>query len=396
LIRVVSDEVGGRVPSDNVNSGARKIKVGDNVVYIRHTPGREDPELTRAEVEALDGEDCVLRAGNVILRAKVSECTVVDVLGRNGHYERSVQQTSSPSKPGVQVAGDRSKSPEAARPYEDQAAGYQLGRALRAIKEGRWRVAARALRSFAWNVGRAVLTGRMMVLITVVVVPLAAFIAMIFVVVSAQDRYNSNPLHRHEKQPELAATNPAPTNPTPTNPTPTNLSPQPEPPPTLTPLQLIEMAGSFRSAFSIAKPFMDYTPDKQSDGTYLLQIWAAKHMTWSDIGVPKDETSFALIQKDVDEELGKRMCAAGWIIEIDTERTDYGKVFHGLLHSWASNIYAFEAVGSSGSLVEHSNARFCGVVTGRHDYSNSSGGVSHAITLVGMFDLPQNRSSRGE
>jgi hypothetical protein len=36
------------------------------------------------------------------------------------------------------------------------------------------------------------------------------------------------------------------------------------------------------------------------------------------------------------------------------------------------------------------------VVTGRIDYSNSGGGTTHAIQLVGMFKLPVNtRSAKG-
>jgi hypothetical protein len=30
-------------------------------------------------------------------------------------------------------------------------------------------------------------------------------------------------------------------------------------------------------------------------------------------------------------------------------------------------------------------------VTGRYDYHDSGGGTGHAVQVVGMFDLPENR-----
>jgi hypothetical protein len=37
-------------------------------------------------------------------------------------------------------------------------------------------------------------------------------------------------------------------------------------------------------------------------------------------------------------------------------------------------------------------ARFCGVVTGLYDYSNSGGGTGHTADIVGMFDLPESKA----
>ncbi len=58
------------------------------------------------------------------------------------------------------------------------------------------------------------------------------------------------------------------------------------------------------------------------------------------------------------------------------------------------NIYRFLAAGSSGTLVPQSYGRFCGVVTGTYDYSNSGGGTGHAVEMVGMFDLPENKPKK--
>jgi hypothetical protein len=34
------------------------------------------------------------------------------------------------------------------------------------------------------------------------------------------------------------------------------------------------------------------------------------------------------------------------------------------------------------------------VVTGKYSYANSGGGTGHAVTLVGVFDLPENKGTR--
>ena len=116
-------------------------------------------------------------------------------------------------------------------------------------------------------------------------------------------------------------------------------------------------------------------------------------MRWVDVVVAPDETSFAKVQKDADDERGKRLCVGGSVIQIAVAKTSFGKFYEGLLMTPAQNIFRFTAVGSSGSLVERSAARVCGVVTGKYDYSNSGGGKGHAVNVVGMFDLPENRKA---
>lgn len=51
------------------------------------------------------------------------------------------------------------------------------------------------------------------------------------------------------------------------------------------------------------------------------------------------------------------------------------------------------SAGSTATLVQQSRARLCGVVIGTYDYSNSAGGKGHAVSLVGMFDLAENREN---
>ncbi len=147
-------------------------------------------------------------------------------------------------------------------------------------------------------------------------------------------------------------------------------------------------------AIELVKPNMTDTDDETSAGGVLLGLWAAKHMKWSDVGVAKNETSAALVRKDSDASRGKRMCVRGQIIQIRKDKAGDATLFSGLMLSGYSEITSFIAAGSTGALVQHSGARLCGVVTGTYDYSNSNGGKGHAIAIVGMFDLPENRSPK--
>jgi hypothetical protein len=179
--------------------------------------------------------------------------------------------------------------------------------------------------------------------------------------------------------------------------TPAQPEPAAPPPPEESPVDLIKKAQTLAEAIEMAKSDMTDTQDEQSAGTLLLTVWAATKMRWVDVAVTKNETSFALVKKDADEARGRRMCSSGSIIQIAKEQLGeigVDRVYTGLLFTNNRDILSFFAVGSTGSLVERSRARFCGVVTGTFDYSNSGGGVGHAVTTVGMFDLPANREEQ--
>lgn len=142
-------------------------------------------------------------------------------------------------------------------------------------------------------------------------------------------------------------------------------------------------------AIEAIRPRMTDTMDSISPGTALLTMWSRDNMKWSEL-VKLPKTKRALVMKDSGEQRGKGMCVSGRIIEIQADDTASKKIFHGGL--WGDEgIYRFTAVGSTGNIVERSFARFCGVVIGRFDYSNSMNGVAHSIQLVGMFDLPANK-----
>jgi len=166
---------------------------------------------------------------------------------------------------------------------------------------------------------------------------------------------------------------------------------QPKPaPPVPTPLEEVQSKKTFAEALAFSKPKFQDTQNKADAGALLLAAWMADKKAWADINA-LPETSVAKVLKDSDEERGKRLCASGTIIEIAKTKTDVAKLWDGGMATNDGKIIRFIAAGSTGELVERSNARFCGVMTGRDSYSNSGGGTTHAVRVVGMFDLPDNR-----
>lgn len=147
---------------------------------------------------------------------------------------------------------------------------------------------------------------------------------------------------------------------------------------------------------SLADALIAFGPD-MGDSTNTLNLgaeelgkWSIKFLTWKSLmALPR--TKPALVMKDSKMEQGKRICASGPIVEITAESVDIGKVYEGEFADISNGtLYRFIAVHSSGELVQGSETSFCGVVTGKFDYSNSMGGESHSIQLVGLFELPEN------
>ncbi len=168
------------------------------------------------------------------------------------------------------------------------------------------------------------------------------------------------------------------------------LAPPPAPePPKESPADVVLTKATLADALKTTAPMMVDKPNQSSDGTDLLTIWAMKWATFEDIAPAKGETSPGKAKKDIDAERGKRFCQSGTIVQIDVKKTPRGTYYVGLLSGGA--LLHFHAVRSTGELVEHSGTRFCGVVTGLFDYENSGGGMGHAIDMVGMFNLPENK-----
>lgn len=159
-------------------------------------------------------------------------------------------------------------------------------------------------------------------------------------------------------------------------------------------VERLSAAQTLGAAFAIARPGMGDTQGAVSPGSTLLARWAMSHGTrWGDLEtIP--ETRQSLVMKDSSTEIGKRICARGKIVEISAADLPEGKAFEGGIFNgsrYSSPIVKFVAFGSTGELVARKRAKFCGIVTGRHSYSNSGGGVTHAVYAVGMFDLPENK-----
>lgn len=161
--------------------------------------------------------------------------------------------------------------------------------------------------------------------------------------------------------------------------------------PALSPLeqigQQLDEAFGIEARIAIVRPLMADAYDQPSDGAIALSYWAAKGMLWSHVEIG-GETTVERVMKDADAERGKRMCYQGQIIEIAKVPVGPDRhVFRGLLQTRRrGNLIHFYAAGNTGDLVQRSRARFCGIVIGRFDYTNSIGGTGHAVDVVGMFD----------
>ncbi len=144
----------------------------------------------------------------------------------------------------------------------------------------------------------------------------------------------------------------------------------------------IARATTFADAIALARPAMADTTEELGAGAKQLATYAAAKLRWEDVAV-EPETTIGHVLKDPAVERGKRMCTDGTIASI--ERRDLGprKIYVGALSLADGDSIAFVAVGSTGELVKRRAARFCGAVTGK---SGSS------VAMVGMFDLPENRS----
>jgi len=141
-------------------------------------------------------------------------------------------------------------------------------------------------------------------------------------------------------------------------------------------------ATSLAEALAIVRPTLAAATGEPGPGADLLVGYASAKLRWDELDGPA-ETSIAHVLKDAEAERGKRTCASGTISWIERRDVERRKTFAGRLRTEAGDELAFVAVGSSGDLVKRSQARFCGVVTGR---------TGEAATVIGMFDLPENRA----
>lgn len=151
--------------------------------------------------------------------------------------------------------------------------------------------------------------------------------------------------------------------------------------------------SSLSRALSLARKVMTDERGKLSKGAALLAFWAARNGLKVGQVRALPESGYKSVMKDSDEERGRYICTRGKLIEIRAEKTAYGKLYEGgMFMGWGySKVARFIAVGSTRGINQGSRARFCGVVIGRYSYSNSGGGTTHAVQLVGVFDIAENR-----
>lgn len=100
-------------------------------------------------------------------------------------------------------------------------------------------------------------------------------------------------------------------------------------------------------------------------------------LTWSDVE-RGGETTAALIAKDPARERGRKLCVTGAVDTIAAETVDARNVHVGTLRTAEGDTVPFVALGSTRSVVRRYTGRFCG--------------VAHGKRIVGLFDLPENRS----
>ncbi len=148
--------------------------------------------------------------------------------------------------------------------------------------------------------------------------------------------------------------------------------------------------GDFETAVRVAREWMAATVSEENDGTLLLAAWASQHLCWTDVDVP-NETSFEEVWRDPDTAFGKRMGHVVTLIQSGPADVEGHRVTAGLVEAGDETL-SFFAVGDASALLVADAARFCGVVTGTYEYRGSNGTPQRAVTVVGMFDCPENRA----
>lgn len=93
-------------------------------------------------------------------------------------------------------------------------------------------------------------------------------------------------------------------------------------------------------------------------------------------------TNYAESMKDPESERGKSITVQGSIIQISRD----GTFFTGLIcTNYCSKVYHFITPGETTGVNRGNTASFSGVMVQRYSYSNSGGGTTHSLALVGYF-----------
>lgn len=161
----------------------------------------------------------------------------------------------------------------------------------------------------------------------------------------------------------------------------------PEPPKEPTLAERLASAATLAEALALIQPRMGDSENELHPASVLLAVWAASHEEAFDYS-ELEKTTWGRIMKDPDEERGRKYCTSGRVTEINADKSVGIKFYTGGLMTPGGNIVRFIAVGPTGDLVEGSSASLCGIVTGKYSYSNTGGGTTHSIMVVGDFYIP--------
>lgn len=155
----------------------------------------------------------------------------------------------------------------------------------------------------------------------------------------------------------------------------------------------VRAAQSLHDVLPLIRPAMtDHQGNEISVSAAGLAMWMLNQPSnklWAELNAMQDFSRKDVV-KDISLYRGEKLCNRGSIIQILTDRSAGKPVYYGVLDVGVLNLNRFVAVGSSAGIVEGSAARFCGIIIGTHNYSNSLGGMIDAVEVVGLFDIPQN------
>lgn len=141
-------------------------------------------------------------------------------------------------------------------------------------------------------------------------------------------------------------------------------------------------------ALRLTVPLMDDVSGNTpaSPGAILLASWMSTHGYW-DALLAMPDSKRAEIMKDSEAMRGRRICVSGTVVEIARDKTAPFQLYIGGMSQGMANFVRFLAVGSAEGVLENQWARFCGITPGTQNYPNVSGGETHAVQIVGSFDL---------
>ncbi len=162
-------------------------------------------------------------------------------------------------------------------------------------------------------------------------------------------------------------------------------------------LQTIKAEESRQAAQSALKAFKEALEGIQDgadlDTQRMVKLAELLKKTYS-LSVLKmlPKTNYKEAMKDADSVRGAIVSAGGTIIEIKKEEISPGfVVYEGGLMESELNVVRFIAIGGTRGIYEGSYAKFVGVFSQIYSYPNVTGGETHAIAVVGYFDIPENQ-----